>query len=260
MSHSLDQKKFWDQYKGSLNNEAEINFYEEIATEIFSIYGVPCEYYPVEVDIDDPQKRIFGEDPTKKFTKKYLLTAVIDGDSVQENFVFNNFGMLNKIEFTIHLHQKTFYELIGRKPIISDQFSFPSHISNKVFEVTHITESTLGQKGNYFGYRTVFTLQCREREISAPEIGDGERYGHIDSEGNILPNAPSDLLNSSGEIREKYRIPGLSKKDRNLSYKRDNEKIQEVADGVDEQGKPKLPGGRGIISRSGKRKIDWGNW
>lgn len=260
MPDPLQQKQFWDQYKGALYNASEIDFYENITQEIFSIYGVPIEYYPVQVDIEDPQKRIFGEDPTKKFIKKYVITAVIDGDSISENVIFNNFGMLNKVEFTIYVHKKTFFDLVGRMPIIGDQFSLMNNLSTQVFEVTYRTESTLGQKGNYFGHRTVYSLQCREREISQSEIGDGERYGHTDIQGNILPNAPPDLLTSEGQIREKYKIPGLSKENKRQSYKRDNEKIQEVADGVDEFGKPKLPGGKGIIKRSGKLKPDWGNW
>ncbi|MCS7316914.1 MAG: hypothetical protein NZZ41_01140 [Candidatus Dojkabacteria bacterium] len=260
MPDPFQQKQFWDQYKGAIYNASEIEFYEDITSEIFGIYGIPCEWYPVEIDVEDPQKRIFGEDPTKKFIKKYLVTALIEGDSVQENVIFNNFGMLHKIEFTIHLHIKTFVETVGRKPIIGDQFSFMNNLSQHVFEATHVTESSLGVKGNYFGHRTVYTVNCREREISAPEIGDGERYGHVDSEGNVLPNSPPDLLTPGGEIREKYKIPGLTKKKRKYSYASDNKEIQEVADGVDENGVVKLPGGRGIISRSGKLKPDWGNW
>ncbi|MEM2145123.1 MAG: hypothetical protein QW279_07165 [Candidatus Jordarchaeaceae archaeon] len=260
MSNLAEQKTFWDQYKGSIHNASEIDFYEQQTLEIFNIYGVPCEWYPVEVDTTDPQKRIFGEDPTKKYIKKFLVTALIEGSSIQENVVFNSFGMLNKVEFVIYVHIKTFLDLIGRKPYISDQFMFMNNLSKQVFEVTNVLESTLGVKGNYFGHKTVFALNCREREISPAEIGDGERYGHIDSEGNPLPGAPPDLFDENGQIRQKYRIPGIDQSTKKKVYRGDNKEIQEVADGVDEHGNPKLPGGRGIISRSGKYKPDWGNW
>lgn len=257
-TNGLDQKQFWDQYKGAMANAAEFEFYDNIATEIFNIYGVPVEYFPAEVD---PNKdRIFGEDPNKKYTRKIMTTGIIEGGAVQENVNFSMYGMMNKVEFTMHLHQQSFKDIAGRKPLPADQFTFVKDLTTQVFEVIHVTESTLGVQGNIFGHRTTYTLICKEREISPAEIGDGERYGHTDSEGNVLPNAPADLINPDGEIKEKYKVPGLTKENRDGAYHGDNEAIQEIADGVDENGNPVMPGGRGIISRSGKNKTDWGDW
>jgi hypothetical protein len=258
--NNLDQKNFWDQYKGAMANASEFGFYDDIATEIFNIYGIPTEWYPVEVDVANPQNRVFGEDPNKKYPRKVMVTAIIEGGSIQENVLFNQYGMLNKVEFTMHLHQQSFRDTVGRKPLPSDQFTFVKDLTTQVFEVMHVTESTLGVQGNIFGHRTTYTVIAKEREISPAEIGDGERYGHTDSEGNVLPNAPADLENVDGEIKEKYKVPGLTKDNRDGAYHGDNEAVQEIADGVDEHGNPVMPGGRGIISRSGKDKPDWGSW
>lgn len=256
----MSSKDFWSQYNGPADNGAELDFYDDMASEMFSIYGIPLEYYPV---LADPERdRIFGEDPGKKFERKVLLTGLIDGAQVQENILFNQFGMLNKVEFIMALHYATALDVIGRKPLIADQFTFANGLTAQIFEVTHVTESTLGVQGNVFGRRTAYSLTCREREISPAEIGDGERYGFVDSEGNILPGAPADLFDENGNIREKYKVPGLTAANKRGAYHGDNEHIQEKADGVDVNGKPTVPGGRGIVSTSGKdrKNFDWGNW
>jgi len=256
----MSAKDFWSQYNGNVENGAELDFYDNLASEMFAIYGVPVEYYPVEADPE--RDRIFGEDTQKKFQRKVMLTGLIEGSSVQENVIFNQYGMMNKVEFILHLHYATAIEQIGRKPLIADQFTFANGLTTQVFEVTHLTETTLGVQGNIFGRRTAYTLTCREREISPAEIGDGERYGYVDSEGNILPGAPSDLMDENGNIREKYKVPGLTSANKKGAYHGDNEAIQETADGVDADGNPITTSGKGTVSRSGKStgNLDWGGW
>lgn len=256
----MSAKDFWSQYNGNQDNGTELDFYDDMASEIFSIYGVPLEYYPV--DADPERDRIFNEDPGKKFERKVMLTGIIEGNSVQENVLFNQFGMMNKVEFTMYLHYSTAIGQLGRKPLTADQFTFANGLTTQVFEVTHVTDSTLGVQGNVFGRRTAYALTCREREISPAEIGDGERYGFVDSEGNVLPGAPADLFDENGNIREKYKVPGLTAANKKGAYHGDNEHIQEKADGVDENGNATMPAGKGVVSVSGKDKknIDWGGW
>ena len=254
-----EYKDFWHQYDGQYDNEEEIQFWDDQAAEYFAIYGMKVKYYPIEVDLDEADI-IFGEQTTRSYGTVKHITGILEGLQMEENLFYNTFGQLNQVEFNMFVHRPTFFQVIGRKPQPGDQFTFVDDITTMVFEVNHLNESTIGTEGNFFGHRSSYILTAREREISQSVAGGGENYGPTDLQGNLLPDAPEDALvgDGSGRIREKYAVPGMQNIEG--SIRGDNDAIQEIADGVDEDGEDTMPGGQGIISRSGEDKPDWGDW
>jgi hypothetical protein len=258
LDNPWEYKDFWHQFNGRQENNEEIEFWDDQVSEYFGVYGIPLKYFPT--DANKNSDRVFGEDTTQRRERVVHLTGLIEGGMVEENLLFNTFGQLNQVQFVMYVHIPTFVEHVGRKPLPSDQFTFVNDVTTMVFEVNHIDETTLGHEGNFFGYRSCYILNCRERELTQPIVGDGERFGVTDLQGNLLPDIPEDALvdDGSGRVREKYSVPGMRNPDGTL--RGDNDYIQNVADGVDEEGNDVLPEGKGIVSRSGDDKPDWGDW
>lgn len=254
----LAYKDFWHQFNGYFENEDEIEFWDDQIAEWFAIYGVPLKYFPVVVDAN--KDRVFGEDTTKTYTTVKHLTGWVEGGAYDENLIYNPFGQINQVDFVMYVHRNTFVKVIGRKPLTGDQFTFFQDVTTMTFEVNHLDETTLGQEGNFFGHRGCYVLTCKEREISQALIGEGETHGVTDPQGNLLPNIPEDALvgDGSGRIREKYKVPGVQNIEGTI--RGDNDYVQNVADGVDEDGEDFLPKGKGIVCRSGEEKADWGDW
>jgi hypothetical protein len=212
LQHPLSYKQFFPQFTGEINQSSEIEYLDNMIAEYFGIYGIPIDYFH---QTTDPNKdRIFGEDDTKKFQDKRQLTTILKDGSVEESLLFNGFGQLNTIDFSMYLHINTWKRLIGseRDPLPGDLFMFPNNSKLK-FEVTNVVLTTLGTKGNVFGRRTCYDLTCKEAELSPATEGRGEQYGVVDADGNLVPNAPSDAIvnDGSGRIADKYQVPQQSK-------------------------------------------------
>lgn len=258
LDNPWEYKGFWHQFDGQFKNGDEIEFWDNQIAEWFGIYGVPMRYFPVVANKD--ADRIFGEDQNMSRTTVHLLTGVIEGGQMDENLLFNAFGQLNQVEFVLFVHKNTFIKQVGRKPFPNDQFTFETDVTTQIFEVNHVDETTLGAEGNFFGHRGAYVLTCKEREISQAVVGGGETYGVTDLQGNLLDGAPDDALvgDGSGRVRSKYDVPGIQ----NIAgtLRGDNEYIREVTSGKDADGNDAMPGGKGIVCRSGEDKPDWGDW
>ena len=205
MSDPLDKTKYFPQGMGPQRFSATANTFDKMQSEMIRIYGVPMDYYPVEVDIN---KDIgFGEDTTKRYMKVHKIKGKIDTDGFDENLLYSGFGELNSIEFRIFLHLPSFVQLVGREPIAGDQFYLPFN-STFVYEVSHAVHAALGREGNIFGFKSLFVINCRERAVTIHSAGYGDRFGVVDSQGNLRPDAPADALvnDGSGRVAEKYNV------------------------------------------------------
>lgn len=254
-----EYKPFWHQFNGQFENQDEQGFWDDQLAEWMGVYGIPLKYYPAQIDIKKAD-RIFGEATDVSYGNVVHLTGVIDGNSIDENILYNAFGQLNQVEFVMYVHQQTFLKHVGRKPYPNDQFTLVHNVSSQNFEVVHTDESTIGTEGNFFGHRGLYVLTVRERTISQSTVGNGETYGVTDLQGNLLPNAPEDALvgDGSGRVREKYNVPGIKNLDGSL--RGENKIIREIVTGKDENGEDAMPAGKGIVYRQGTDKWDWGDW
>lgn len=229
LQHPLEYKEFFPQHTGEVNQGSEIDYLDNMIAEYFGIYGIPIDYYH---QITNPDKdRIFGEDDTKKYQQKYQLTAILKDGTVEESLLFNGFGQLNTIDFSMYIHIDTFKRLLGKDhdPLPGDLFMFPNNSKLK-FEVTNIVFTTLGTQGNVFGRKTCYDLTCKEAELSPSTQGRGEQYGVTDADGNMVPNAPSDAIldDGSNRIADKYQVP----KPNPNAQRGDNEQIKKEASRV----------------------------
>lgn len=229
IQHPLEYKEFFPQHTGELNQGSEIEYLDNMIAEYFGIYGVPIDYFH---QITNPNKdRIFGEDDTKKYQQKYQLTAILKDGSVEESLLFNGYGQLNTVDFSMYIHIDTFKRLLGKDhdPLPGDIFMFPNNSKLK-FEITNVVFTTLGTQGNVFGRRTCYDLTCKEAELSPATQGRGEQYGVTDAEGQLVPNAPTDAILGDGtnRVADKYQVP----KPTTNAQKGDNEQIQKEADRV----------------------------
>jgi len=208
LQHPLEYKEFFPQHTGEVNQGSEIEYLDNMIAEYFGIYGIPIDYYH---QLTDPNKdRIFGEDDTKKYENKFQLTAILKDGTVEESLLFNGFGQLNTVDFSMYMHIDTFKRLLGKNhdQLPGDLFMFPTNSKLK-FEITNVVFTTLGTQGNVFGRRTCYDLTCKEAELSPATTGRGEQYGVTDAEGNLIPNAPADAIipDGSGRIADKYQVP-----------------------------------------------------
>lgn len=229
LQHPLEYKDYFPQHTGEINQGSEIEYLDNMIAEYFGIYGVPIDYYH---QITDPNKdRIFGEDDTKKFQQKYQLTAILKDGSVEESLLFNGFGQLNTVDFSMFIHIDTFKRLLGKDhdPLPGDIFMFPNNSKLK-FEITNVVFTTLGTQGNVFGRKTCYDLTCKEAELSPATQGRGEQYGVTDAEGQLVPNAPADAILADGtnRVADKYQVP----KPNTTGQQGDNTQIQKEADRV----------------------------
>jgi hypothetical protein len=249
MSDPLDKTKYFPQGMGPQYQGNTISTFDKMQAEMINIYGVPMDYYPVEVDIN--KDIAFGEDTTKRYMRVHKIKGRIDNDGFDENLLYTGFGELNNIEFRIYLHLPTFLKMVGREPIAGDQFYLPFN-STFVYEVSHAVHAALGREGNIFGFKSLFVINARERAVTIHSAGYGERYGVVDSQGNLRPDAPADALvnDGSGRVASKYDVQQPKASPLTMH---DNEGIKKVIDGTD-QGDGVAP----PIADSIKNK--WGNW
>ena len=222
LNHPLEYKDYFPQFMGETAQGSEIEYLDNMIAEYFGIYGIPIDYFH---QITNPNKdRIFGEDDTKKYQNKYQLTAILKDGTVEESLLFNGFGQLNTVDFSMYMHIDTFKRLIGKDkdPLPGDLFMFPNNSKLK-FEITNVVFTTLGTQGNVFGRRTCYDLTCKEAELSPATTGRGEQYGVTDAEGQLVPNAPADSIidDGSGRIADKYQVPKANPN----GQKGDNEQI-----------------------------------
>ncbi len=242
--HPLAKKKYFTAFTGYENQQSYINAMDNLEAQYFQMYGLPLDYFPQTVDIT--KDAIFGEDETKKYERKHQLTAILKDSAVEETLQINGFGSLNFVQFSMYIHIATWKRLVGQEhdPLPGDIFVFPHRNSNLKFQVSHVLFSTLGTDGNFFGFRSCYELVCKEAELNPSSEGRGEQYGVVDAEGNIVPDAPSDVLvdDNSGRIRDKYNVPGPNPPG---PHKGDNEQIT-----IEE--KP-----AGVIEH---RRDVWGDW
>lgn len=249
MTDPLSYKTYFPQGTGPLNQNNEMETFDNMQAEMINIYGIPMDYYPVQVDIK--KDVAFGEDTTKLYLRKVQVMGKIDNDGFDENLLYTGFGELNNIEFRVYVHLPTFLSLVGREPLAGDQFYLPFN-STFVYEVTHAVHAALGRDGNFFGFKSLFVLNCRERAVNNQVAGYGERFGVLDSQGNVRADAPADALvnDGSGRIAEKYNVqqPKISPDVMN-----DNNDIKEKVDGTGQ--------GDGIAPPlSPQVKSRWGDW
>lgn len=245
----LSYTKYFPQGTGPRNQSNEMMLFDKGASESIAIYGTPIDYYPVEVDVN--KDVAFGEDTTKRYLRNYKMKCKIDTDGFDENLLYSGFGELNNIEFRLFIHLPTFLKMVGREPLIGDQFYLPYN-SSFVYEVSHAIHAAYGKEGNFFGMKSLFALNARERQITIHSAGYGERFGVVDSQGNLRADAPSDALvdDGSGRIRDKYAVqqPQISK-----DIMHDNDAVKEAVDGTGQ--------GEGIaVPKSTEINSRWGSW
>lgn len=229
LNHPLEYKDYFPQHTGEVNQGSEIDYLDNMIAEYFGIYGIPIDYFH---QITNPDKdRIFGEDDTKKYQQKYQLTALLKDGTVEESLLFNGYGQLNTVDFSMFMHIDTFKRQLGKDkdPLPGDLFMFPNNSKLK-FEITNVVFTTLGTQGNVFGRRTCYDLTCKEAELSPATEGRGEQYGVTDAEGQLVLDAPSDaiLTDGSNRIADKYIVPKVNPN----GQKGDNKQIQKEADRV----------------------------
>jgi hypothetical protein len=208
LQHPLSYKEYFPQFTGEMNQGNEIDYLDDMIAEYFAIYGLPIDYFH---QITNPNNdRIFGEDDAKKFQDKRQLTCLLKDGAVEEAIIFNGFGQLNSVNFSMYIHINTWRRLVGlnRDPLPGDLFMFPKNSKLK-FEVANVVFTTLGTQGNVFGHRSCYDLTCKEATLSPATQGTGEQYGVTDAQGNLLPNAPADAIinDGSGRIADKYNVP-----------------------------------------------------
>ena len=278
-SNPLGKKGYFPQFTGYNNNQHTIEMYDKLIMQQFEIFGIPCDY--VSAEVDENKDRIFGEDTTKKYIQKHKLTAILKEGQVEETLLFNSFGQLNTVEFSMYLHIGTFSKILGNEeaPKPGDHFFFPHGNSNLGFEVMHVGFSTLGLEGNFLGHRTLYEIVARERYVSEADEGLGEQYGVIQdiiipadwvgdmitivndqgalelvtvtedmvgTEVTIMVNdAPDDAILPDGRIADKYLVKGNEKR----ANKGDNKFVTQVAEGWNEG--EECPENEGPINEDG---------
>jgi hypothetical protein len=247
----LSYKNYFRQNTGPRYQNNEISLYDKGNAESMAIYGIQLDYYPVIVDVNKKVTVGFGEDTTKSYLRKFKVMAKLADDGFDENLLYTGFGELNNIEFRLFLHLPSFVKLVGREPIIGDQFYIP-HNSTFVYEVSHAVHAALGRDGNFFGFKSAFVINARERAVSPQSAGYGERFGVVDSQGNLRADAPADALvdDGSGRIRDKYAVqqPQVS-----IDIRHDNDAVEDAVDGTGQ--------GDGISPlKSQDLKNRWGDW
>jgi hypothetical protein len=251
MVDQLDKTQYFPQGMGPQRQGNTINTFDKMQGEMIKIYGVPMDYYPVEVDIN--KDIAFGEDTNKRYMRCHKMKGKIDNDGFDENLLYSGFGELNSIEFRIFLHLPSFLSMVGREPLAGDQFYLPFN-STFVYEVSHAVHAALGRDGNIFGFKSLFVINCRERSVSIHSAGYGERFGVIDSQGNLRPDAPQDATvnDNSGRVAAKYDVqqPKISP---NIMH--DNDGIKKAVDGD-----PNVPGSGISVPISTTTREKWGNW
>jgi hypothetical protein len=249
MADPLAYKKFFPQGTGPLHQNNEITTLDRMQAEQINIYGIPMDYYPVVVDTK--KDVAFGEDTTKLYLRKYAVMGKVDNDGFDENLLYTGFGELNNIEFRMFIHLPTFLSQVGREPIAGDQFYLPFN-STFVYEVSHAVHAAFGRDGNIFGFKSLFVLNCRERAVTIHSAGYGERFGVLDSQGNVRPDAPPDALvnDGSGRVAEKYNV---QQPQASPDLMDDNNDIKKKVDGTGQ--------GDGIaVPLSPNIKEKWGGW
>jgi hypothetical protein len=251
MKDPLGKTKYFPQGMGPQFQGNTMNTFDKMQSEMLNIYGIPMDYYPVEVDIN--KDVAFGEDTTKRYMRCHKIKGKIDNDGFDENLLYSGFGELNSIEFRIFLHLPSFVQMVGREPMAGDQFYLPYN-STFVYEVTHAVHAALGRDGNIFGFKSLFVINCRERTVTQHSAGYGERFGVIDSQGNIRSDAPADALvnDGSGRVSTKYDVqqPKVSP-----NTMHDNELIKKLVDGDPTKDTS------GIATPSADFiREKWGNW
>jgi hypothetical protein len=249
MADQLDKTQYFPQGMGPQFMGNTMQTMDKMQAEMIKVFGIPMDYYPVEVDIN--KDIAFGEDTNKRYMRKFQMKGKIDNDGFDENLLYTGFGELNNIEFRIFLHLPSFVQAVGREPMAGDQFYMPFN-SSFVYEVSHAVHAALGREGNLFGMKSLFVINCRERAVSVHSAGYGERFGVLDSQGNLRPDAPPDALvnDGSGRVASKYDVqqPKVSP-----HVMHDNEGIKKAVDGTGQ--------GDGIAVPKSKEISDkWGGW
>lgn len=227
LNHPLGYKQYFPQHMGFLEQGSEINYFDDMVAEYFGIYGLPVDYFHQTTSVK--KDAIFGEDDTKKYVRKYQLTAIIKEPAIEEGLLFMKYGGMNNIDFHVFLHVDTFRKLVGKNkdPLPGDLFTFP-HNTKLKYEVENVLFTTVGMEGNIFGHRSCYELVCKEAQMSPVQEGLGEQYGVVDAQGNLVSDAPADAIlnDGSGRIADKYQVP-TANPDAN---KGDNEQVQIEAD------------------------------
>lgn len=296
-NNPLGKKGYFPQFTGYQNNRQTIEMYDRLITQDFEIRGIPCDY--VSSIVDENKDRIFGEDTTKKYIVKHKLTSILKEGQVEETLLFNGFGQLNTVEFSMYLHIGTFKNVLGvnQDPKPGDHFFFPHGNSNLGFEVMHVGFSTLGLEGNILGHRTLYEIVARERYVSEADEGVGEQYGVIQhviipeswigdtisliNDNNaietyvvnesmvgldiriLVNNAPDDAILRDGRIADKYLVKGKNSR----ANKGDNTFVREATEGIpgsEEEGAFNEDGTLNDVRQSGnvvsRDRSYWGDW
>jgi len=250
------KKQWFRQYSGPWEQRNEIEMYDNAIAEYMAIYGLPIDYFPVEANPN--RDRIFGEDAAKRYLRKHELTALVKDGGFEENLIYGGFGELNQVEFQIYIHIPTFRKMINRDPLPSDQFYLP-HSSTIAYEVIHVDWMTLGLEGNVFGYKSVYLLTCKHREVSHDALNNvGSQFGVVDGEGDLMANAPADSFvdDGSGRVRNKYQVRKPVLPVGGAEAYGDNDFVRDVVEGEVDDVSGERDGGF-IIQRD---RTHWGEW
>lgn len=166
-----------------------------MTTEVIRQRGNDCYFIPRETwsEID----YTFGEDPTSKFTKAYLLAMyILTGNSINGKFdgmndYFSKFGLEIRDEITVQISRQEFEQFVPSNvrstPKEGDLIYFP--VFDKIFEIKFMEQDVnffmLGRRQSY-----IYECKCEAFRYSDEDLDTG-----VDAIDNIeLENSYTQAL------------------------------------------------------------------
>lgn len=195
MASSIDPfkyDKYFGQFGGSYNNGREIDYFDKQQAEYAAIYGIPINYYTINVDdYKEGMDIIYGENSTPVWDRKFQMKALLDEYS-QEMVQWQGAGQIGTDEITLFIHKSTYDQLVGQRsaltpggperrggygPITRDMI-MTTH-NNIVYEVITGGVHFMDSSAQLFGHKFWYKCTLKQREVSPAQIGAGEQYGAL---------------------------------------------------------------------------------
>lgn len=199
VSDPMKWKQFFGQYGSDVENNREIQTYDNMMAEYAGIVGVPIRYYTLNIDdYKDNLDPIYGENSNPIWDRAFMLTALLEEWS-QEVQNFSAFGLENIDELTMFIHRSTFDKFVGWRsnlaPIESPNLTprpsrrgsygpAPKDIIHTLhndfyYEVVTGGLHFLESNAQHFGHKFWYKLTLKQRQVSTPTVGFGEQYGQV---------------------------------------------------------------------------------